>query len=120
MLGFGPLGSRSISGAPFQLVAVAAAMSAIGGITFGGSATSGVRVRLSAIGGFSFSGSAPGAWRQAMSATGGMAFGGSAHLIIAGKPFTTTALAEPYVTVACRVLFETTAIADNFTAQGIG
>jgi hypothetical protein len=85
VLGLYPIGSRSISSGPFELVTVPLLLSALGGISFGGSALHGLLMPMSASGGLTFDGQAEWTTLNALSASGGIVFSGPSRLIFAGR-----------------------------------
>ena len=120
MLGFG---SRSISGTPFGLNAVAATLAASGAfLTLGGSVSGTITLSLSASGTFlslagsgapltgvfremqadgsllTLSGLATPIWTQALTVTGAfLSLTGRPDLFIVGKPYKVSMISKPYV-----------------------
>lgn len=99
MLGLAPLSTRSISGGPFSLVAVALQAAASGAlITISGTAQPGAYIPIRATGSaLAFGGTAAIHWTQTIAGTGPViTFGGDALLRLAGKPLKITALRDSF------------------------
>lgn len=118
MLGFAPIGSAPIASVLGGLTTVSEALSASGGITFGGSAGLGLVAPLSSSGGLVFGG-APSLFTDVYTgSSGGLTFGGSPLLRVAGKPYLFNAVPEAFVFRADKVAFEFHSLPDRFLFRG--
>lgn len=96
MLGFAPLAALPLASVN-ALVLVELALAATGGITFAGSANTGVKTPMVATGGLTFGGSAFATIEIYTGATGGLTFAGSPLLTLAGRPLVFSAVPQPFV-----------------------
>ncbi len=119
MLGMSPVGARAISAGPFSLIAIAAAITATGALTFSGSARWGSFLSGHATGQFIFGGSARWTTLNPQSATGLLTFGGNALLQVAGRPIVFYAIPDRHTFVGVPERYSFTAKADNFTFRGM-
>lgn len=119
MLGIGPISSRGISGSPFKLVVVAAAMSATGAITFSGAADTKLYQNIAATGSITFGGTATWYCYYNQVATGAITFSGSALLRVIGRPFVFTAIPERLTFTGNSDRYTFVAKADNYTFRGM-
>jgi len=118
MLGFGPISSRPISGGPFGLVAIAAAMSASIGLSFAVSGRMGAFVPLQASVGITFTLSPALSVKQAIRANIGITFSGTSTLFIAGKPIRISALPESFNLRALKEEWTLSALPQSFNIRG--
>lgn len=119
MLGFGSISSRSISGSPFQLITVTAALSATVSLTFGVVGTSGLVTPMSgSIAGLSFAVPATMVVDQAISATIAFSFDSSPTLRVAGKPIRINALPQSFTLRATQQSYTLKALPQSFTVRG--
>lgn len=119
MLGFGPLGSRPISGSPYRLIAITAAISATCTLTFSGSASTGLISYISSTVSLTFGGSARWSSLNSISATATLTFDGSARLRVAGRPIVFTAIPDSWNFRAQVEDWTLTALNDNFVFRGV-
>ncbi len=119
MLGMSPIGSRAISAGPFSLIAIAAAITATGALTFSGSARWGAFLSAHATGQIIFGGSAEWTTLNALSAAGNITFGGNALLKVAGRPVIFYAIPDRHTFNGVAERYSFTAKADNFTFRGM-
>jgi hypothetical protein len=110
VLGFTPISSRPISGSPFNLVLIAASMSASIGLSLAITARIGAFTQIQASVGVTFSGSPALFVNQALGSSVSLAFSGTSTLYIAGKPIRFNALPES---------FESRAMKENWTLKAL-
>lgn len=94
MLGKAPISSTSISGGAFKLLAVTLAATAVGTITFAGTADTKVYQNISATGTITLGGSAIWYCYYNQTSIGAITFSGDALLQIVGRPFVFHAMPE--------------------------
>lgn len=119
MLGFGPISSRSISGGPFSLVAVPAALIAATTVTFAVDGRAGLYLPAAATFGLAFDVSAPLSTLQAISGSSSITFGGSFNLRVAGKPIIISAVPISFTVRAPPESYTLKAMSEQFTVRGV-
>jgi hypothetical protein len=117
MLGFSPISARAISGSPFSLTVVSAALAATASIAFTVSGTAGAIVHPAATVGISFPVSGRLIVHQALTATASITFTVAGDLKVAGRPIVLAAIPQSFELRATQGSMSLKAMPQSFTIR---